>query len=251
MAITTATPGAVIHYTTNGVEPTEGDSVLEAGATVPVDHALTLMARAWKTGVEPSGVATASYVLDYGTLAPPVASPPGGTYSEPQLVTLTAAAGATIRYTLDGSQPTEASSVYTAPLTVSTTTTLQARAFRVDWTPSLSAVEIYTLANDATPPTITATVSPAANAAGWHHSDVTVIFTCDDPESGITICPSPVTLATEGAGQVVERMATNGAGLTATASVTINLDKTPPSVTFTDPVPQETDAGTVVIAGLL
>ena len=116
--------------------------MLEAGATIPVDHALTLVARAWKPGVEPSGVATGSYVLDYGTLAPPVASPPGGTYSEPQLVTLTAAAGATIRYTLDGSQPTEASSVYTTPSTVSTTTTLQARAFRVDWTPSLSAVEI-------------------------------------------------------------------------------------------------------------
>ena len=56
VAITTATPGAVIHYTTSGVEPTEGDPVLEAGATVPVDHALTLMARAWKPGVEPSGV---------------------------------------------------------------------------------------------------------------------------------------------------------------------------------------------------
>ena len=118
---------------------------------------------------------------------------------------------------------------------MSTTTTLQARAFLVDWTPSLSAVEIYTLANDATPPTITATVSPAANAAGWHHSDVTVTFTCDDPESGITSCPSPVTVTTEGAGQVVEGMATNGAGLTATASVTINLDKTPPVVTLTAP----------------
>ena len=112
-----ATPGAVIHYTTNGVEPTEGDPVLEAGATIPVDHALTLMARAWKTGVEPSGVATGIYVLDYGTLDPPVASPPGGTYSEPQLVTLTAAAGATIHYTLDGSDPTEASSLYTASIT--------------------------------------------------------------------------------------------------------------------------------------
>ena len=42
-------------------------------------------------------------------------------------------------------------------------------------------------------------------------------------------------MTTEGAGQVVEGMATNGAGLTATASVTINLDKTPPVVTLTAP----------------
>ena len=167
-------------------------------------------------------------------------------------MTLTAAAGATIRYTLDGSQPTEASSLYTAPIAVSTTTTLQARAFRVDWTPSLSAVEIYTLANDATPPTITATVSPAANAAGWHHSDVTVTFMCDDPDSGITVCPSPVTVTTEGAGQVVERMATNGAGLTATASVTINLDKTPPHVAITSPtISTVVTPGTLELVGIV
>ena len=51
-----------------------------------------------------------------------------------------------------------------------------------------------------------------------------------------------MTVTTEGAGQVVERMATNGAGLTATASVTINLDKTPPTVTLTAPE----DGATVV-----
>ena len=209
-----------------------------------------LTARAFKTDWAASDSTVAVYTFDYGTLAPPVASPPGGTYSEPQLVTLTATLGATIRYTLDGSQPTEASSVYTTPLTVSTTTTLQARAFLPDWTPSLSAVEIYTLTNDATPPTITATVSPAANAAGWHHSDVTVTFACDDPDSGITTCPPPVTVTTEGTGQVVEGMATNGAGLTATASVTINLDKTPPTVTLTAPEDGATVVGpTTAVAG--
>ena len=91
---------------------------MEAGATIPVDHALALMARAWKTGVEPSGVATASYV--------------------PQ-----AAAPRSLR--LDGSEPTGTSSVYRAPLAVSTTTTLRARGSSGGMVANLGAVEVHAL----------------------------------------------------------------------------------------------------------
>ena len=65
--------------------------------------------------------------------APPVttASPIPGSYSvSPVIVTLTVNEKATIYYTLDGSQPTIASSVYLAPLSVSSTTSV--RYFAVD-----------------------------------------------------------------------------------------------------------------------
>jgi hypothetical protein len=76
----------------------------------------------------------------------------------------------------------------------------------------------HTVTDDVTAPTITVTVSPAPNAAGWNHTDVTVTFTCEDAESGIASCPPPVTVTTEGTWQVVSGQATNGVGLTATAS---------------------------------
>ncbi len=83
---------------------------------------------------------------------------------------------------------------------------------------------------DKTPPLITATVSPKPNANGWHRTDVTVSFTCSDTLSGIGSCPAPVTVTAEGAGQVISGTAEDKAGNRATASVTLNIDKSAPSV---------------------
>ncbi len=59
----------------------------------------------------------------------PVFSVDGGTYTEDQTVTITCATtGASIYYTLDGTEPTTASTPYTAALTISKTTTLKAIA---------------------------------------------------------------------------------------------------------------------------
>lgn len=74
-----------------------------------------------------SGTYTVSGVL---STARPVAAPPAGAYPANQIVALTCpTAGATIRYTLDGSQPTTSSPRYTAPIPVATSTTLRARGF--------------------------------------------------------------------------------------------------------------------------
>lgn len=55
--------------------------------------------------------------------------------------------GATIRYTLDSSTPTETSPVYIAPFTVSATTTVSARAFKSGTSPSATVTAIYTVSN--------------------------------------------------------------------------------------------------------
>jgi alpha-mannosidase len=57
-------------------------------------------------------------------------SPPAGPFLGRTSVTLTSPnPGATIRYTLDGGEPTETSNVYAAPITLERTTTLKTRAF--------------------------------------------------------------------------------------------------------------------------
>jgi len=88
---------------------------------------------------------------------------------------------------------------------------------------------------DTTPPTITAAVSPLPNGVGWNNGDVTVTFTCMDTLSGIVSCPTPATVTTEGANQLISGTATDGAGNSASTSVIVNLDKTAPMVTITAP----------------
>jgi hypothetical protein len=66
------------------------------------------------------------FVLASDRTAPTTtAIPPGGSYSAGQWVTLFANEPATIYYTTDGSDPTDASSTYTAPVTVMNNMTLK------------------------------------------------------------------------------------------------------------------------------
>ena len=61
--------------------------------------------------------------------AAPVISPNGGIFGGTQNVTLSSAtASANIYYTLDGTVPTPASTLYTGPITISTDTTIRAIA---------------------------------------------------------------------------------------------------------------------------
>lgn len=73
------------------------------------------------------------------TVAMPTCTPMSGTISFDDSILVTLACGtdgAEIHYTLDGSEPTTASSRYEAPIRLTATTTLKARAFRSDYNPS-------------------------------------------------------------------------------------------------------------------
>ena len=61
-------------------------------------------------------------IVRNATLAAPSVTPASGTYSSEQTVIVTADAGATIYYTTNATNPTHESSVYSTPLTASTTT---------------------------------------------------------------------------------------------------------------------------------
>ncbi|PYR65612.1 MAG: Neogenin, partial [Acidobacteria bacterium] len=86
---------------------------------------------------------------------------------------------------------------------------------------------------DTTPPTIAVVATPAANANGWNRTNVTVKFVCSDAESGIKTCPKAQVITTEGANQTISGTATDKSGNTATASITLNIDRTAPVMNAT------------------
>ena len=96
-----------------------------------------------------------------------------------------------------------------------------------------TAAATVTLNIDRTAPTITATVLGVANADGWYTESPTVHFTCADAGSGTTDCPADVPVTADGAGQQVIGTTSDLAGNTATASATLNIDRTAPTITAT------------------
>ncbi len=77
--------------------------------------------------------------------ASPTFDPPAGVYSSAINVTLaTTTTNGVIRYTTDGSEPTATSTQYSAPIAVSTTTTIKAKTFATGMDPSYTASATYT-----------------------------------------------------------------------------------------------------------
>jgi hypothetical protein len=91
-----------------------------------------------------------------GFLERPVFDAPHGFYDTPQTVSITAPdPAATIVYTTDGSTPAVDAALvvtngtlYTGPLTISSTTTLRAMAFRTDYEPSPVTASSYIFVDD-------------------------------------------------------------------------------------------------------
>jgi RHS repeat-associated protein len=63
VVINCATPGAAIHYTVNGEAPDVSDPFLSSGGSVMIGKHLTLKARAYVLGMNPSQVASANYLV--------------------------------------------------------------------------------------------------------------------------------------------------------------------------------------------
>lgn len=86
-------------------------------------------AATWSLFTTPTpNAANANPKQEYATK--PILSVQAGFYSSPQTVSITSPdAGVTIRYTLDGTEPTAVSTVYTAPLNITQTTVVKAKAF--------------------------------------------------------------------------------------------------------------------------
>ena len=154
VTISCATDGATIYYTTDGTLPIVGSSLYTSPITV--QESTTIKAIGVKEGMTDSSVASATYTIsekpEPGTVATPTFSPEGGTYSNPQMVSINSeTSGATIYYTTDGNDPTTESATYSSAITVNETTTIKAIAVKDGMTNSAVASATFTISDEPEP----------------------------------------------------------------------------------------------------
>ena len=142
VALKTNDVGAKIYYTTDGADPlTQGQIYTEP---IVADRAMALRACTVKDG----GLYSKTAAWDLEVRLPDVAaSPDSGKIVSGDRITLTSGvAGAEIRYTLDGSAPSEtAGQVYTEPIVLHETSTLKVMSFLPEQAEVLpSSVKTYT-----------------------------------------------------------------------------------------------------------
>ncbi|MDQ1359153.1 MAG: hypothetical protein QOG44_3526, partial [Acidimicrobiaceae bacterium] len=95
-----------------------------------------------------------------------------------------------------------------------------------------TATVAVTVSVDRTGPTVVLTPARAADADGWYQSAVTIHATCIDSGSGIATCPGDQTVTADG-NRTVTATAVDRASNTATATLTIRMDRSPPVIVAT------------------
>jgi hypothetical protein len=244
---------AKIRYTTDGSEPTAASPLYSGPFTV--SSTTTVKYRAWDNADNVES--TKSRTIQIDTAAPTssiacnLAVCSTGWYGGAVSVSLSAADGgsgvAAIRYTTDGSDPTAASPLYTAPFTVSSTTTVKFRAW--DNAGNVEATNSQLIRIDTTAPTSSITCDGTKCSTGWYKASVPVALSATDSGSGVAVIryttdgsvptatstaySGPFTLSTTAT--VRYRAWDNAGNVEAAKSQLVRIDTTPPTVAITSP----------------
>ncbi len=122
------------------------------------------------------------------TVAAPAISPNGGVFTAPVSVSLsTGTAGAAIRYTVDGSDPTSASAPYTGPFQVTVDTTVKARAFLAGYSDSPVSVALFDIQLQLLPAGLTQSWQLDETRGSSYGNLVN-----GNPSASCSACPTPV-----------------------------------------------------------
>lgn len=141
VTLSCSTANAQIYFTLDGSDPDQNSHSYTG--PILISNSLTIKARAYAEGMIPSIVSSALFSFQ---LPPPVFSLEDGNYAVPQTVSISHPyPGAEIRYTRDGSDPTEESELYQTAINVSSNTVLKSRAYLETWQPSEVASAFYVI----------------------------------------------------------------------------------------------------------
>jgi hypothetical protein len=183
--ISSATPSALIYYTRDGSDPLPGVSALY-GDTSPIliNSAFDLKAVAVKTGMLNSFVTSGAYgvkSIDTKVAAPVLSVPPGVYNSTREIIITTATGGASIYYTLDGSEPNLNSILYSRPVVAASSVTIKTFAVKQGYEPSPVVAGSYEIIHSST-----AAAAPEFNyQSGIYDATLEVLITSATPGADI------------------------------------------------------------------
>ena len=196
VTISSSTPGASIYYTLDGTNPTV-NSTLYTGP-ITVNRNTTIKTIATATGYLNSPVITGGYTI---MAARPILTPaPTQYFAEPQTVAISSSTpGAAIYYTVDGSTPTVASTLYKQPVTVSQNTTIKAIAVADGFGTSLVMTGGYVIQAGApkmTPAPVAPFIGAQTVSLTSSTPNATIYYTLDGstPTTSSTVYTAPFTL---------------------------------------------------------
>ena len=144
--ITSTTAGITIYYTLDGSAPTTTSTLYAGSISIPAS--ITIKAIAVKSGMANSNVSSAAYVINIPLqkIATPTFTVSTGTYTSTQSVEIQCATtGAKIYYTVNGTTPTSASTLYSGTISVSITSTVKTIAIKTGMSDSDAASATYTI----------------------------------------------------------------------------------------------------------
>jgi len=168
--VTTGTENALIRYTIDGSIPTIESTLYTAPFTLQAGNK-TIRVIAYKDGLNPSDVVTGLYdiTVEIQKVSNPVITASNGS---PYLISTnfsitSETAGAVIKYTIDGTIPTEASATYSAAFNLSLgTKTIKAIGFKEGYNSSDIISAEFVISNSSLPDAATPVIT-ASNASPY------------------------------------------------------------------------------------
>ena len=169
-----STAGAVVHYTSDGTEPTEASPVAYPSWQGWVQTSLILKAKAFKPGMLPSQTKTATFTIVTQT---PTFRPDGGLYAELQKVYIDKSWRSAVYYTVNGEDPTPDSPSFPpysyALIDIDHTCTLKAIAYRPGCEPSAMGTAVFSFREPITR-YVTTYGSDSHNGLSWGSAKQTI-----------------------------------------------------------------------------
>ena len=180
VTVTSTTRDSIIKYTLDSSTPTETAGSVYTAPIVVADSKV-VKAMAYKTGWLDSFVVTSVYTITIPTVVTPVILPAAGNYTSAQSITMsTSTLDSFIRYTVDGSTPTETvGTVYTGAFEVNSSETVRAMAYKVDYINSSVASNQYVMTS---PIAATPIITPDAGEYTFARS---ITMSTTTPEASI------------------------------------------------------------------
>jgi hypothetical protein len=246
----TASEAATIYYTLDGADPTTTST--KYTQPINISTTTTLKFMAIDTAGNQSTISSESYILEIIDITPPTvsANPKGGTYRSEQSISLSASELAVIYYTLDGTDPTTTSSIYSEPITISSSKTLKFMAVDTAENQSTVFTETYTI--DLDTPAVIADKDALTISYGDGDSYASVTKNIILPvtgQNGSTITWSSDDLAIVSNDGLVTRPSYGTGDKTVTLTATIQKGTASETKTFTITVKQNLPQNAIFVEG--